>query len=75
MMRTSPHHLCHMFGFLVDSRGSQDGPHGRLFAEQDPHRVGFVQLAVQLIQDLRILLDRKESMFHHQAESLKEKLR
>lgn len=60
MMRTSADHFGHMIRLLVHGRGPQESPRRKLLGYQHFNEAGFRQLAVQLIEDLRILRESTE---------------
>lgn len=58
MMRTPADHFGHMLRLFVDGCGPQDGTRGRLLADKHLDRTGPRKLAIQLVEELRVLRER-----------------
>lgn len=53
------HHFCHVLRLLVNSSGPQDGSSGRILAEKHLNQTGLGKLAVELVEDLRVLREHR----------------
>lgn len=58
MMRTPADHFGHVLRLFIDGCGPQDGTRRRLLADKHLDRTGPGELAIQLVEGLRVLRER-----------------
>lgn len=52
-------HFCHVLRLLVNGSGPQDGTYWRLLAQKHFNQTGLRKLAVELVEDLGVLRERR----------------